>query len=210
MTSLQDPPRLNLVDADRTMRVANAVEGLAAFLLHDFDAAIRAYARVTGSAEPLPASVHAVVVFGTLEACTAWIMARADKHGGAEATDEAAARLYIVAYTDGAARGAACGGADEQAARAAAAAGFTWCGGCILGRAGALARLTRSPRMGFWRRPVSQACDRVVGAARLGLSLSDAAAVTGAPGTPMVVCAQTAWPLSRTRVGSPRGRAPDR
>ena len=50
MTSLQDPPRLNLVDADRTMRVANAVEGLAAFLLHDFDAAIRAYARVTGSA----------------------------------------------------------------------------------------------------------------------------------------------------------------
>lgn len=52
-----------------------------------------------------------------------------------------------------------------------AARGLVWGGGVIITHARLLPRLARAPRLGAWRRPVSEAIDAVVAAARIGCTL---------------------------------------
>lgn len=198
MTACSNTSPLELVDADARASAA-PVAGLSSFLLGDFDAAIHAYARVTGSAQLVPGDTRTVAIFGGLPTCVAWTAAQASVR---EHLCDAPVppRLYLVAYVPERVDAAACAAANEQMEQAALAGDLDWCGGCLIGRAGALACLVHTPRMGFWRRPVAEACDRVIGAARLGLPLPIAAQIAGTDAMPPVVAAQTSWPLTCNHV----------
>lgn len=51
--------------------------------------------------------------------------------------------------------------------------GTAWCGALVISDAAMLARLTHAPRMGFWRRAVSESVDELVLAIRCGTSLAN-------------------------------------
>ncbi|WP_287746275.1 hypothetical protein [Enorma sp.] len=73
--------------------------------------------------------------------------------------------------------------AREVVARAASAcqsAGHPWIGGVIVTDGALLPRLMRAPRLGAWRRDVSEAVDCLVAAARLGRSLDELEDIMGA------------------------------
>lgn len=57
---------------------------------------------------------------------------------------------------------------------------LTWCGMLGIGNADALAGYDGYPRLGFWRRPVSEALDRFIGAVRSGLPISESQRLAGA------------------------------
>lgn len=50
---------------------------------------------------------------------------------------------------------------------------LTWGGGVAMGCGKALPRLMRSPRLGMWRRPLSEAIDRLIAALRMGCLLDE-------------------------------------
>ena len=63
-----------------------------------------------------------------------------------------------------------------------------WSGGMVVAAAAALPHLFRSPRMGLWRRQMSEATDRLVAAIRMGATLTEAAwLMTGEPGPSMLI-----------------------
>lgn len=71
----------------------------------------------------------------------------------------------------------------EVVARAASAcqsAGHPWIGGVIVTDGALLPRLMRTPRLGAWRRGVSEAVDCLVAAVRLGRSLDELEDIMGA------------------------------
>lgn len=73
--------------------------------------------------------------------------------------------------------------AREVVARAASAcqsAGHPWIGGVIVTDGALLPRLMRTPRLGAWRRDVSEAVDCLVAAVRLGRSLDEVEDIMGA------------------------------
>ena len=73
--------------------------------------------------------------------------------------------------------------AREVVARAASAcqsAGHPWIGGVIVTDGALLPRLMRTPRLGAWRRGVSEAVDCLVAAVRLGRSLDELEDIMGA------------------------------
>lgn len=73
--------------------------------------------------------------------------------------------------------------AREAVARAASAcrnAGHPWIGGVIVTDGTLLPRLMRTPRLGAWRRGVSEAVDCLVAAVRLGRSLDELEDIMGA------------------------------
>ncbi|WP_303214476.1 hypothetical protein [uncultured Enorma sp.] len=73
--------------------------------------------------------------------------------------------------------------AREVVARAASAcqsAGHPWIGGVIVTDGALLPRLMRTPRLGAWRRDVSEAVDCLVAAVRLGRSLDEVEGILGA------------------------------
>lgn len=73
--------------------------------------------------------------------------------------------------------------AREVVARAASAcqsAGHPWIGGVIVTDGALLPRLMRAPRLGAWRRDVSEAVDCLVAAVRLGRSLDELEDIMGA------------------------------
>ena len=51
--------------------------------------------------------------------------------------------------------------------------GFSWCGMLTVENARALFDYKGRPRLGFWRRPVSEALDRLIGAVRAGLPITE-------------------------------------
>ena len=57
--------------------------------------------------------------------------------------------------------------------------GLTWCGMLGIGNADALSSYDGYPRLGFWRRPVSEALDRLIGAVRSGLPISESQQLAG-------------------------------
>lgn len=74
--------------------------------------------------------------------------------------------------------GASPDGRDGEAAVAACQrqcerGGMRWCGGVAATDAAFIDRLMRAPRLGMWRRPVSQAIDRLVAAVRMGCALDE-------------------------------------
>ncbi|MBM6892381.1 hypothetical protein H6A10_04560 [Enorma massiliensis] len=182
----------------------------AALLLDDFADALAAYTRIStrqnGTAAVAPRFVRARLEVGhhlpaTLEAgglagfdvviCAAYCttgapdaaatLCAALQDGSAAANDAIRPGTPIGML----AAGNAHDGSDarEVVARAASAcqsAGHPWIGGVIVTDGALLPRLMRTPRLGAWRRDVSEAVDCLVAAVRLGRSLDEVEGILGA------------------------------
>lgn len=175
----------------------------AALLLDDFADALAAYTRISarqnGTAAVAPRFVRVRLEAGhrlpaTLEAeslagCDVMICAAYCTTGAPDAVATLCAALQdgSAAANDAIrpdtpigmlAAGNAHDGSDarEVVARAASAcqsAGHPWIGGVIVTDGALLPRLMRAPRLGAWRRDVSEAVDCLVAAVRLGRSLDE-------------------------------------
>lgn len=182
----------------------------AALLLDDFADALAAYTRISarqnGTAAVAPRFVRARLEAGhrlpaTLEAggltgCDVVICAACCTTGAPDAAATLCAALQdgSAAANDAIRPGTPIGmlaagnahdGSDarEVVARAASAcqsAGHPWIGGVIVTDGALLPRLMRTPRLGAWRRDVSEAVDCLVAAARLGRSLDEVEGIVGA------------------------------
>lgn len=182
----------------------------AALLLDDFADALAAYTRISarqnGTAAVVPRFVRARLEAGhrlpaTLEAggltgCDVVICAACCTTGAPDAAATLCAALQdgSAAANDAVRPGTPIGmlaagnahdGSDarEVVARAASAcqsAGHPWIGGVIVTDGALLPRLMRTPRLGAWRRDVSEAVDCLVAAVRLGRSLDEVEGILGA------------------------------
>ena len=182
----------------------------AALLLDDFADALAAYTRISarqnGTAAVAPRFVRARLEAGhrlpaTLEAggltgCDVVICAACCTTGAPDAAATLCAALQdgSAAANDAIRPGTPIGmlaagnahdGSDarEVVARAASAcqsAGHPWIGGVIVTDGALLPRLMRAPRLGAWRRDVSEAVDCLVAAVRLGRSLDEVEGILGA------------------------------
>lgn len=182
----------------------------AALLLDDFADALAAYTRISarqnGTAAVAPRFVRARLEAGhrlpaTLEAggltgCDVVICAACCTTGAPDAAATLCAALQdgSAAANDAIRPGTPIGmlaagnahdGSDarEVVARAASAcqsAGHPWIGGVIVTDGALLPRLMRTPRLGAWRRDVSEAVDCLVAAVRLGRSLDEVEGILGA------------------------------
>ena len=182
----------------------------AALLLDDFADALAAYTRISarqnGTVAVAPRIVRARLEAGrrlpaTLEAggltgCDVVICAACCTTGAPDAAATLCAALQdgSAAANDAIRPGAPIGmlaagnahdGSDarEVVARAASAcqsAGHPWIGGVIVTDGALLPRLMRTPRLGAWRRDVSEAVDCLVAAVRLGRSLDEVEGILGA------------------------------
>lgn len=173
------------------------------FLLWDLQDAIAAYARLSGTALPLPVDLEADdagcvadgIVLAVDDAFDDEAMIAVeqilDRLGGT------GTRVYAVirAAQEGAeqARGAAV-----RLHKACERQGQLWCGGIVIRAGSGIAALRRSPRMGLLRRPFSEAMDKLVGAVRMGCSVEHAqklgGAATGGVDTEDMVRAEPALP----------------
>lgn len=182
----------------------------AALLLDDFADALAAYTRISarqnGTAAVAPRFVRARLEAGhrlpaTLEAggltvCDVVICAACCTTGAPDAAATLCAALQdgSAAANDAVRPGTPIGmlaagnahdGSDARkvVARAASAcqsAGHPWIGGVIVTDEALLPRLMRAPRLGAWRRDVSEAVDCLVAAVRLGRSLDEVEGILGA------------------------------
>lgn len=182
----------------------------AALLLDDFADALAAYTRISarqnGTAAVAPRFVRvrleaghrlpATLESGCLAGCDVVICAAYCTTGAPDAVATLCAALQdgSAAANDTIRPGTPIGmlaagnahdGSDarEVVARAASAcqsAGHPWIGGVILTDGALLPRLMRTPRLGAWRRGVSEAVDCLVAAVRLGRSLDELEDIMGA------------------------------
>ena len=154
------------------------------FLLWDFQDAIAAYARLSGTALPRPvdlgtddaSSVADGIVFAVEDTPNGKAMAVVEQTldclGGAET------RVYVAVQ-------AAYGSAEQahvvvgRLREACEHRGLSWCGGITVCTGAGIAALRRSPRMGLLRRPFSEAMDKLVGAVRMGCSVKHAQRLGG-------------------------------
>lgn len=182
----------------------------AALLLDDFADALAAYTRIStrqnGTAAVAPRFVRvrleaghrlpATLEAGSLAGCDIVICAAYCATGAPDAVATLCAALQDgnAAANDAIRPGTPIGmlaagnahdGSDarEVVARAASAcqsAGHPWIGGVIVTDGALLPRLMRTPRLGAWRRDVSEAVDCLVAAVRLGRSLDEVEGILGA------------------------------
>lgn len=182
----------------------------AALLLDDFADALAAYTRISarqnGTAAVAPRFVRvrpeaghrlpATLESGCLAGCDVVICAAYCTTGAPDAVATLCAALQdsSAAANDTIRPGTPIGmlaagnahdGSDarEVVARAASAcqsAGHPWIGGVIVTDGALLPRLMRTPRLGAWRRGVSEAVDCLVAAVRLGRSLDELEDIVGA------------------------------
>lgn len=182
----------------------------AALLLDDFADALAAYTRIsarqngTAAVAPRLARVRleaghrlpATLEAGGLTGCDVVICAACCTTGAPDAAATLCAALQdgSAAANDAVRPGTPIGmlaagnahdGSDarEVVARAASAcqsAGHPWIGGVIVTDGALLPRLMRAPRLGAWRRDVSEAVDCLVAAVRLGRSLDEVEGILGA------------------------------
>lgn len=182
----------------------------AALLLDDFADALAAYTRIsarqngTAAVAPRIARVRleggdrlpATLEAGEIAGCDVVICAACCTTGAPDAVATLCATLQdsSAAANDATRPGTPIGmlaagnahdGSDarEVVARAASAcqsAGHPWIGGVIVTDGALLPRLMRTPRLGAWRRGVSEAVDCLVAAVRLGRSLDDLEDIMGA------------------------------
>lgn len=182
----------------------------AALLLDDFADALAAYTRISarqnGTAAVAPRFVRvrleaghrlpATLESGCLAGCDVVICAAYCTTGAPDAVATLCAALQdgSAAANDTIRPGTPIGmlaagnahdGSDarEVVARAASAcqsAGHPWIGGVIVTDGALLPRLMRTPRLGAWRRGVSEAVDCLVAAVRLGRSLDELEDIMGA------------------------------
>ena len=157
------------------------------FLLWDLQDAIAAYAQLSGTVLPHPVDLEADdagsvagtadgIVFAVEDAPNDEAMAPIeqvlDRFGGA------GTRVYVVVQAD-------VGGLERAhglVVRLRAACDLhelSWCGGVVVRTGSGFAVLRHSPRMGFLRRPFSEAMDKLVGALRMGCSVEHAQRLGG-------------------------------
>lgn len=154
------------------------------FLLWDLQDAIAAYARLSGTALPLPVDLEADdagcvadgIVLAVDDAFDDEAMIAVeqilDRLGNAET------RVYVVVQ----ALSKYNKQADEvldRLYRACIQRDLPWCGGVVICTGSGIAALRHSPRMGLLRRPFSEAIDKLVGAVRMGCSIEHAQLLGG-------------------------------
>lgn len=148
-------------------------EPLAHALLHDFEQALAAYAKLSRTDCPrfqyddCADADTVITAISTVAASLPPII----KPG---------VRLYAIGITP-----------EHDAARAlplldnvraqAFEAGIQWQGGLTVGSAETLKTHMHDPRMGFWRRNTSEAMDRFIGTVRLGGSVSEIQSALDSP-----------------------------
>lgn len=182
----------------------------AALLLDDFAGALAAYTRISarqnGAAAVAPRFVRvrleaghrlpATLEAGSLAGCDVVICAAYCTTGAPDAVATLCAALQdgSAAANDTIRPGTPIGmlaagnahdGSDArevvaQAASACQSAGHPWIGGVIVTDGALLPRLMRAPRLGAWRRDVSEAVDCLVAGVRLGRSLDELEDIMGA------------------------------
>ena len=182
----------------------------AALLLDDFADALAAYTRISarqnGTAAVAPRFVRvrpeaghrlpATLESGCLAGCDVVICAAYCTTGAPDAVATLCAALQdgSAAANDTIRPGTPIGmlaagnahdGSDArevvaQAASACQSAGHPWIGGVIVTDGALLPRLMRAPRLGAWRRDVSEAVDCLVAGVRLGRSLDELEDIMGA------------------------------
>ncbi len=118
--------------------------------------------------------------------------------GAFRRTDGAAPVLvYVIAYIKENASAADVARLDTLA-DACQEYGALWGGGILLGESALFPKLFSSPRLGAYRRPISQAIDRLIAAVRMGKSMEETARITGRSTCENVVAASPGLaPLSR-------------
>ncbi len=118
--------------------------------------------------------------------------------GALPRTDGAAPVLvYVIAYIKENASAADAARLDSLA-DACQECGTLWGGGILLGESALCPKLFSSPRLGAYRRPISQAIDRLIAAVRMGKSMEETARITGRSTCENVVAASPGLaPLSR-------------
>ena len=158
------PRRVALVAVD----AADAVD----CLLSDFAEALPVYARLSGMDAPELVRADGADMPGDCD--TVLLGALFDARGGngrlADALRPCApgTRVYALGATD--ARDPGCAGpALDTLASLCEELGLSWMGGVVVGRAALFPRVMGCPRMGWARRPASEAVDRLIAAVRSGL-----------------------------------------
>lgn len=161
------------------------------FLFSDFQDALAAYARLSDTAVPLMTAIQSskvenaphfdtavlgVYVHTPEEALSAFSSLCLSMKASEALVDERRVYGIICVEEDGdyAAQ------FSQQCRLLCEQANLTWCGALVIARANALAAHRGRPRLGFWRRPTSEALDRFIGAVRSGLSISESQALAGA------------------------------
>ena len=159
-------------------------------LLEDFSSALGAYAWMSGAQKPqvcrpgcggaanLPVGVSAIVVALPADADVGTNLARALEGAGLDADAPTPPLVYAITYIKESA-------SEKDAARLDSAAaicqerGVRWGGAVVLGESALYPKLFRSPRLGAYRRPLSQAIDRLVAAVRMNATMEETARITG-------------------------------
>lgn len=156
----------------------------AACLLADFSDALGAYSRASerasGGRDAAPETVWidgAGPENGTALPCDALVCALSDQEDaddilrGALSPAATGARVYAIAAS--AAHDGSRGGALlDRLASICPDRDLRWSGGLVVTDADLVPRLMRAPRLGAWRRPVSEAIDQLVAAVRMDCPLS--------------------------------------
>lgn len=153
--------------------------GPGAIVLDDFFAATAAYAKLSRSHVPERADSAADTLILCVE--TPLPPSRTVLHRLRETHARAGARVYAIVLGDAGCSANAMRGCAERIKDACLSLELAWGGALIIGDAWGLERALRTaPRMGFWRRKISEGTDRLVAAARSGLPVSECQLRAGA------------------------------
>ena len=204
---------LSACDSSAEPTVAARQLRISCAIAHDFADAVAAYSRLSATQAPKvelaelktrqgapqqaePTSLVLVRPLSTNDAHTG-MPSEAIEHIVKSIPRSNEPLIYVVAYGD-----AAPSASDRQALAALRPdierMGANWGGALFLGGAETFEHLYRLPRLGAYRRPISQAIDLLVCAARLGEPLEKAMRSIGHEDPRSLVCAQPGlYPILR-------------
>lgn len=163
------PHTIALVNATRETEYGP----LAHALLHDFEQALAAYAKLSHSDCPC-------FQYGDCTDADTVIAATSTADGPLPQFIEPHTRLYAIGISPEHDAAQALSLFNDIQARVLET-GALWQGGLAVGSAKMLERHVRDPRMGFWRRNTSEAMDRFIGTVRLGGSVTETQRALGSP-----------------------------
>lgn len=186
-----------------------AGDAAAQLLLEDFASALAAYAWMSGAQKPrvhrpgyggaanLPDNASAIAIALPADAGVDENLARALAALGHASADSTPPLVYAIAYIkerasekDAVQLDSAASICQERSAR--------WGGAVVLGESALYPGLFCSPRLGAYRRPLSQAIDRLVAAVRMNATMKETARITGRASCENVVVANPGLaPLAR-------------
>lgn len=212
---LRAPARVGLLNAS-SRGEASATRAL----LDDFEDALRAYARASGSEAPALAQLSCSSPHGTFAQVDALVIGY-PLHAGAQpaplvGTLERLARTRALAPGTRVYAVVNLGAFEPEQAIASldalrtfcAASATAWCGAIVIGGGRLICPTKNSPRMGTARRARSQATDRLIAAVRLGTNIDQALELAGGeadPALPDIVLARCPLPRPLYRAAAALG-----